>query len=80
MSFVRQTVMKRLAPVVEKDLVQRGLTLWARKAGGSSKPAEQIVKKVAARTIYDVPHVPGRFGLGLAVNRAGRPRFTPAFS
>ena len=89
MSLIRNTITKLVLPAFEKDLssaLQREINVMAKLCEPAklitaafrrrcSSAGEQIVK-TPRRLITDEPHLPGRLGLGLVVNRA--PTYCPS--
>lgn len=87
MSLIRNAVNKAVLPAFEKDLssyLQREMNVMAKLC----EPAKRItavfrrrsvveqIQKTPRRLITDEPHVPGRLGLALVVNRM--PTYCPS--
>lgn len=80
MSLVRNAISKVVLPAFERDLsgaLQREFNVMAKlcepakliTASFRRRSVVEQIQKTPRRLITDEPHVPGRFGLGLAVNR-----------
>jgi len=87
MSFIRNAVTKLILPGFERDLtgaLQREFNVLAKlcepakplTATFGRRTAVEQIQKTPRRLITDVPHVPGRLGLGLVVNRV--PTYCPS--
>ena len=92
MSLIRNAITKLVLPAFEKDLssaLQREINVMAKLCEPaklitaafrrrSSAAGQQILPKSPRRLITDEPHLPGRLGLGLVVNRV--PTYCPSSS